>query len=119
MRWKQWLVGGAALAGLAAGGAILQSNTSGLPADNRVETGSTGTIRVDGMTCAGCAVAVQMAAGKVDGVTSVEVNLEEKQAHVTFDPARTTPSAIARAIREGTGFAAEPLPPIRNERKGT
>jgi len=107
MRWKKWFVGSAAVAGLATAGAIVPSLTSEPVAADQATKSATCTLRIDGMTCAGCAVAVKMAAGKVDGVTGVNVSLEENQAHVSYDPAKTTPSAIAHAITGGTGFATE------------
>lgn len=105
MRWKRWFVGSAAVAGLATAGAIVPSVTSEPVAADQVAKSATCTLRIDGMTCAGCAVAVKMAANKVGGVTRVDVSLEEHLARVTYDPATTTPSAIANAIAEGTGFA--------------
>lgn len=110
MRWKKWFVGGAAVAGLATAGAIVPSITSEPLAADQVTKRATCTLRIDGMTCAGCAVAVKMAAGKVDGVASVDVSLEKNQARIAYDPARTTPSAIAKAITEGSGFTAAPQP---------
>jgi copper chaperone CopZ len=65
------------------------------------------TLRVSGMTCSGCAAAVKMAANKVGGVLAVDVSHERGVAEVTFDPTKTNPAAIARAIAEGSGFEAE------------
>lgn len=111
--WRQAGIAAVAVAGLAAGGAIVSSTSNPIAAE-ATSARSTSLLRIDGMTCAGCAIAVKMAAGKVEGVTRVEISPEDKQALVTFDPARTTPSAIARAIHEGTGFAAEPVSPLRD-----
>jgi len=102
------------LVGLAVGGATLASMRPDVAAAGRANTSHTCVVNVEGMTCAGCAVAVKMAAGKVDGVTSVDVSLEDNQARVAYDPARTTPRAIAEAITRGTGFTAEPEPAVRN-----
>lgn len=114
MRWKKWFVGGAAVAGLATAGTIVPSITSEPLAADQVTKRATCTLRIDGMTCAGCAVAVKMAAGRVDGVTSVDVSLEERRASVAYDPAKTTPRAIAEAITKGTGFTAEPEAAVWN-----
>jgi mercuric ion binding protein len=65
------------------------------------------TLSVPEMDCAGCAVGVKVAAGKVEGVYDVKVDLETRLAMVSFDPARTTPEAIADAITRGTGFTAK------------
>lgn len=64
------------------------------------------TLRIEGMTCAGCAVAVKLAAERVAGVAQAVVRLEDGTAVVTFDPVKTTPEAIARTITEQTGFKA-------------
>jgi copper chaperone CopZ len=65
------------------------------------------TLKVSGMTCAGCEAAVKMAARSVDGVKDVKASYEKKNAEVTYDPAKTTPDAIAKVITEKSGFKAE------------
>lgn len=67
------------------------------------------TLKVSGMTCAGCEAAVRIAARSVDGVTDAKVSYAKGEAEVVFDPARTNPEAIARAITEKSGFKAEPI----------
>ena len=114
MRWNRWFIGSTLLAGLAAGGASFANMWPDVAAADRTNTSETCVVNVEGMTCAGCAVAVKMAAGKVDGVTSVDVSLEDNQARVAYDPAKTTPRAIAEAITTGTGFTAEPGAAVRN-----
>jgi copper chaperone CopZ len=49
------------------------------------------TLKVSGMTCAGCEAAVRMAARSIDGVTDVKVSYAKGSAELTFDPARTNP----------------------------
>ena len=68
------------------------------------------TLNVTGMTCAGCEAAVKIAAKKVDGVSDVVVSYDKASAEVTFDPAKTTPAAIAKVITEKTGYKAVPQP---------
>ena len=89
-----------------AGATAIPTLTSHEPIVN--ELSRTARFDVRGMTCAGCALAVRMAARKIDGVTDVSVSYEHKRATVTFDPAKTTPEAIAKAITEDFGFGAEP-----------
>ncbi len=77
------------------------------------------TLRVTGMTCAGCEAAVAIAAKKIDGVRDVTVSYEKSAAEVTYDPAKTTPQAIAKVITDKTGFKAEALqalPPATSDR---
>ncbi|MBI3952194.1 MAG: copper ion binding protein [Acidobacteria bacterium] len=67
---------------------------------------ATATIRVEGMTCGGCAALVHQVLAKREGVKFVEVNLEKKQAIVKYDPAKVTPKQLAEAINQ-TGFKAK------------
>lgn len=78
------------------------------PLQRQGETGRTATVtlKVEGMTCGGCEAAVKMAARKVEGVRQVVASYARGTAEVTYDPARTTPEAIAKAITEGSGFKA-------------
>lgn len=69
------------------------------------------TLKVSGMTCAGCEAAVRLAARNVDGVQDVTVSYAKGKAEVTYDPAKTSPAAIATAITKKSGFTAEPVPP--------
>ncbi len=46
-------------------------------------------------------------AKKVDGVTEVVVSHKTGRANVTYDPAKSTPSAVAKAITDGSGFKAD------------
>jgi copper chaperone CopZ len=66
-------------------------------------------LKVSGMTCAGCEAAVRMAAKSVDGVKTVKVSYEKGNAELTYDPAKTTPDAIAKVITEKSGYKAEPV----------
>jgi copper chaperone CopZ len=73
------------------------------------------TLKVSGMTCAGCEAAVRMAARSVDGVTAVTVSYAKGNAEVTFDPAKTTPTAIAKVVTEKSGFKAEAVQPTNKK----
>lgn len=68
------------------------------------------TLKVSGMTCAGCEAAVRMAARSVEGVSGAKASYAKGSAEVTFDPGKTTPEAIARVITQKSGFKAEPMP---------
>src|SRR4051812_3417655 len=68
------------------------------------------TLKVSGMTCAGCEAAVRMAARAIDGVKDVKASYAKRNAEVTYDPSKTSPAAIAKAITEKSGFKAEPAP---------
>ncbi|GAB4466737.1 MAG: mercury resistance system periplasmic binding protein MerP [Burkholderiaceae bacterium] len=65
----------------------------------------TATLAVDNMTCAACPITVKKAMAKVDGVTKVEVSYEKREAVVTFDDAKTSVPAIAKASADA-GYPA-------------
>lgn len=56
------------------------------------------SFRIEGMTCASCVRRVELAVGKVPGVTSAAVNLATETAEVTFDGA-SRPGQVIEAIR--------------------
>ncbi len=62
-------------------------------------------VRVEGMTCGGCVASVTRALRAVEGVEDVTVSLERAEAAVRFDPAKTNPAALRRAV-EDAGFDA-------------
>lgn len=63
----------------------------------------TATLRIEGMTCAGCAESVQQALARREGVKSVEVSFEKQQAVVTYDPVKITLDRLADLIGQ-VGF---------------
>ena len=61
---------------------------------------------VPGMMCNNCKETVEGASLGLPGVLSAEVNLPEKTATVSFDPAKASVDVITKAI-ERTGFEVE------------
>ena len=61
--------------------------------------GQTCTLRVEGMACGACENRVQKVAKRIDGVADIVADHRTNSARVTFDPSRTSPSAIAKAER--------------------
>ncbi len=57
----------------------------------------TARFAIANMTCASCPVIVKRAMAGVDGVRSVSVSFEKKEAVVVYDDARTNPKTIAEA----------------------
>jgi copper chaperone len=58
------------------------------------------TVKIDGMSCSHCTASVKKAVGGLDGVKSVDVSLEKKQAEVEFDDAVVGLAAIKAAIED-------------------
>ena len=62
-------------------------------------------LNIGGMNCGGCVKNVTGILQGVDGVASAAVSLEDKNATVSFDPAKTNPAALVEAVEDG-GFEA-------------
>ena len=65
----------------------------------------TAVLKVNGMTCGGCVRSVTNVLKALPGVAGADVSLEKSQANVTFDPTRTSPGALRKAI-EDAGYEA-------------
>ncbi|MDN5752741.1 MAG: cation transporter, partial [Nitrosospira sp.] len=60
----------------------------------------TEVIKINGMTCMGCANSVKNLLEKVPGVDSADVSLEQKQATVQYDAAATDVNQFRNAIED-------------------
>lgn len=58
------------------------------------------TLAVEGMTCAGCPITVKRLLKKVPGVSEVSVDARTHLAQVKFDPDKTQPDLLAKAVTE-------------------
>ncbi|TWC29133.1 mercuric ion binding protein [Pseudomonas sp. SJZ079] len=61
------------------------------------------TLSVPGMTCAACPITVKHALSRVEGVSAIKVNVENREAIVTFDDSKTNVQALSRAT-ENAGY---------------
>lgn len=80
----------------------------------QTQTGITQTVKmsIEGMVCNACRSSVKKSIKSVDGVKEVEVNLENRNAVVTFYPALVKPEVIQAAVNKG-GFAAGKPQPVK------
>jgi copper chaperone len=62
-------------------------------------------LKVQGMDCQGCVQSVTRMLNGVPGVAQVEVSLDPQRARVTYDPAKSGPAELKRAI-ERAGYKA-------------
>lgn len=62
-------------------------------------------LRVENMTCPACSITIKKALDKVSGVTAKRINARDATVTVRFDPERTNPGVIAKAITDA-GFPA-------------
>lgn len=70
---------------------------------------TTATLGVEGMTCGACATSVKVVLKKLDGVADAKVSLGDKQAVVTYNPARVTPEKMVEAIHSKLPYKAKVL----------
>jgi copper chaperone len=63
-------------------------------------------LNVEGMSCGHCVNAVKNLIGELDGIELVEVNLETKEAFVSFDPNATNSQAIIENINSSEIYKA-------------
>lgn len=64
-------------------------------------------LKVEGMACGSCAARVEKEAKKMDGVKAAKVSQPKGTAEITYDPAKTSPEAIAKKIAKETGFRTQ------------
>jgi periplasmic mercuric ion binding protein len=65
------------------------------------------TLSVPGMNCAACPITVKKALVKVAGVAKVDVNLDQREAAVTFDDAKAGVGQLTRTTTEA-GYPSTP-----------
>jgi len=65
------------------------------------------TLRIVGMHCSSCAMAIDLALEELPGVAEARTNFVRATTEVTFDPARVGLDAIVAAILEA-GYTARP-----------
>lgn len=77
------------------------------------------SLKIDGMTCAACAAAVERATRKLDGVAKSEVNFATEKLSISYDPSRVKLSDVVRVVEKAGYKAAEHqnTPDIDNENK--
>lgn len=63
-------------------------------------TTQTITLKIDGMTCSGCVKSVTNALNQVQGVSQVNVSLEQNNAVISFDESQTNEIALKQAIED-------------------
>lgn len=63
------------------------------------------TLQVENMTCPACAVTIERALDKVDGVSAVKVDSDAGKVEVTIDSERVTEAQVAVAVTNA-GFPA-------------
>ena len=98
---------------LAVGGPWLVGQLRSLP-EHRTLAARAGervvTLEVGGMTCAGCAAKVKSELAAIEGVSAVEVRIQQDRAFVVTRPAVDDSALIGAVRRAGPNFAAAVVP---------
>lgn len=77
------------------------------PAAQDDKSGKVCVLKVEGMACGACAARVEKEAKKIEGVKAAKVSQPKGAAEITYDPAKTSPEAIARTLSKETGFKTQ------------
>jgi len=94
---------------LAVGGPLLVRELRSLPDTNALADRSGEkivTLEVGGMTCEGCAGTIQSKIAAMDGVSAVDVRLEQDRAYVVCDRAIADSALVATVEGAGPAFIA-------------
>jgi len=67
------------------------------------EATATSSLKIEGMTCAGCAQTIEKSLEEVDGVAEARVNLATEVASVRYDPNRVSLPQLEKAV-EAAGY---------------
>ncbi len=68
------------------------------------------TLPIKGMSCAGCAVSIEKAISKLEGVSSINVNFATEKAAIEYDPEKISISLMNDAIKKfGYEISEEPV----------
>lgn len=57
-------------------------------------------LAVPGMTCAACPITVRKALSKVEGVSTIDVNFDKREAVVPFDDTKTSVQKLTKATED-------------------
>ena len=57
-------------------------------------------LKVEGMTCASCAMTVEKSTKKIDGVTSANVNFATEKLNISFDESKVSVKDIQAAVEK-------------------
>jgi len=63
-------------------------------------------LRIEGMTCGGCAISVRVVLERLDGVEKADVRYDEKLAIVIYDAEKVTPERMIKTLEEKLRYKA-------------
>ena len=79
-------------------GFFIEPGEAAAPAEAAKATPATVVLAVEGVSCGSCEGHIRDALGKVEGSGEVAVDLIRRTVTVSYDPAKTAPDALAKAV---------------------
>lgn len=67
-------------------------------------------LRIEGMTCGGCAISARIVLERLDGVEKADIDYEHALATVRYDDTRVTPEQMVDALKQKLNYAAVVVP---------
>lgn len=92
------------------------SNKKTIAENNNQENGKTVTLKITGMTCAGCSNHVSAALKNIDGVIEQSVEYPGDVATIKYDASKTNPTEMIKAIVK-VGYQAEIIKGTKSKKK--
>ena len=106
LRWGT-LAAAIVAAGLVVASRAPQNAATSAPGSGKTTIAASATkttvLSVPGLNCGSCVATVGEVLNKIDGVADIQANPNTQEATVTYDPAKTTPEALAKAITDYEG----------------
>lgn len=110
-RFGRWMMVGVAVVTVAAAAypALLPVSREGW--GGAVNASATTQVHIEGITCAACAVGILRTVRRDPGAGEVTLDTDRGVATIHYDPAATTPAALAAAISAMPGYTARVVAP--------
>ena len=111
------LLGAGAIGGAGVCGLCTPAASAPLPIQNAVAVEAvaadtvTVRLRIEGMTCGGCAISARLVLARLDGVVDAQVNYDTKLAVVRYDRLKVTPNQMIVALKEKLKYPAAVVEP--------
>lgn len=98
-RWIGLTLAIVAVLGVSYGALRFWPQSSGVPAV-QPGAGVSVLIPVEGMSCSACVARVKRTLKGIEGVSDVKVSLEKREAEIRYQPEKTSPAKLGKAIDE-------------------
>jgi copper chaperone CopZ len=97
-RWIRWILVIVAFLGLSYGTFQFGSKSALAASEIVSPVGESVIIPMEGLSCSACVARVKKTLKSIKGVSEVKVSLEKHEAEILYDPEKTSPEKLAKAI---------------------